>query len=103
MLFPDSTVDEWIIGLAAVLVAVITISKFAYTAYRAIHRIDMTLGVDKKGRTISERLERVEYQLFPNGGSSLADRVNQIAYDQRTIEGEMRAVKDILGVKVDSE
>jgi hypothetical protein len=58
----------------------------------------MTLGVDRKGRTISERLERVEYQLFPNGGNSLVDRVNQIAYDQRAIEGELRVVKDYMGL-----
>ncbi len=103
MLIPSSNVDEWIIALAAVIIAVITISKFGYTAYRAIHRIDQTLGVDKKGRTISDRLERVEYQLFPNGGSSLADRVNQIAYDQRAMEGELRAVKDILGVSVEDK
>lgn len=97
MLWPDSMVDEWILALAALVVAVGVISKFAYATYKAIHRIDMTLGVDKRGRTISERLERVEYQLFPNGGNSLVDRVNQIAYDQRVIEGELRVVKEVLG------
>jgi hypothetical protein len=96
MLLPDSYVDEWVIALAALVVAVGVITKFAYAAYKAIHRIDTTLGVDAKGRTISERLDRVEYQLFPNGGNSLVDRVNQIAYDQRAIEGEMRVVKDFL-------
>jgi len=98
MLLPDSYLDEWILALAALVVAVGVISKFAYAAYKAIHRIDMTLGVDKRGRTISERLERVEYQLFPNGGNSLVDRVNQIAYDQRTIEGELRFMKDYMGI-----
>jgi len=98
MLLPDSYLDEWILALAALVVAVGVISKFAYAAYKAIHRIDMTLGVDKRGRTISERLERVEYQLFPNGGNSLVDRVNQIAYDQRAIEGELRVVKDYMGI-----
>jgi len=90
-------VDEWIIALAALVVAVGVISRFSYATYKAIHRIDMTLGVDKQGRTISDRLERVEYQLFPNGGNSLVDRVNQIAYDQRAIEGELRVVKEVLG------
>jgi len=98
MLLPDSYLDEWILALAALVVAVGVIAKFAYAAYKAIHRIDMTLGVDKRGRTISERLERVEYQLFPNGGNSLVDRVNQIAYDQRAIEGELRVVKDYMGL-----
>lgn len=98
MILPDSMVDEWIIALAAVIIAVITISKFAYTAYKAIHRIDMTLGVDKKGRTISDRLDRVEHQLFPNGGSSLVDQMNRIAYDQKVIEGEVRVIKDYMGI-----
>ena len=98
MLLPDSYIDEWVLALAAIFVALGVIAKFGYATYKAIHRIDMTLGVDKKGRTISERLERVEYQLFPNGGNSLVDRVNQIAYDQRAIEGELRVVKDYMGL-----
>jgi|AACY02.16.fsa_nt_gi hypothetical protein len=98
MLLPDSFVDEWILALAAILIALGVIWKFGYATYKAVHRIDQTLGVDAKGRTISERLDRVEYQLFPNGGNSLVDRVNQIAFDQRTIEGELRVVKDYMGL-----
>lgn len=94
-------VVEWLIGLAAIAVAVGVLSKFGYTTYKAIHRIDQMLGVDSQGRTISDRLDRVEYQLFPNGGSSLADRVNQIAFDQRAIEGEMKAVKEIIGASLE--
>jgi hypothetical protein len=99
----DYMVVEWLIGSAAVIVALLVVIKFGYTTYKAIHRIDQMLGVDRQGRTISDRLERVEYQLFPNGGSSLADRVNQIAFDQRAIEGEMKAVKDIIGVAVEDK
>jgi len=99
----DFMVVEWLIGSAATIVALLVVVKFGYTTYKAIHRIDQMLGVDRQGRTISDRLERVEYQLFPNGGTSLADRVNQIAFDQRTIEGEMKAVKDIIGVTVEGK
>jgi len=99
----DFMVVEWLIGTAAVVVALLVVIKFGYTTYKAIHRIDQMLGVDRQGRTISDRLERVEYQLFPNGGSSLADRVNQIAFNQRAIEGEMKAVKDIIGVTVEGK
>jgi hypothetical protein len=99
----DFMVVEWLIGSAAVIVALLVVVKFGYTTYKAIHRIDQMLGVDRQGRTISDRLERVEYQLFPNGGTSLADRVNQIAFDQRAIEGEMKAVKDIIGVTVEGK
>ena len=103
MSITDFMVVEWLIGTAAVVVALLVVIKFGYTTYKAIHRIDQMLGVDRQGRTISDRLERVEYQLFPNGGSSLADRVNQIAFDQRAIEGEMKAVKDIIGVTVEGK
>ena len=99
----DFMVVEWLIGVSAVIVALLVVVKFGYTTYKAIHRIDQMLGVDRQGRTISDRLERVEYQLFPNGGTSLADRVNQIAFDQRAIEGEMKAVKDIIGVTVEGK
>jgi len=98
MLFPDSNVDEWVLALAGILIALGVIWRFGYATYKAVHRIDQTLGVDAKGRTISERLDRVEYQLFPNGGNSLVDRVNQIAFDQRTIEGELRFMKDYMGM-----
>lgn len=99
----DFMVVEWLIGVSAVVVALLVVIKFGYTTYKAIHRIDQMLGVDRQGRTISDRLERVEYQLFPNGGTSLADRVNQIAFDQRAIEGEMKAVKDIIGATVEGK
>ncbi len=72
-------VIEWIVGTAAVIVALLVIIKFGYATYKAIHRI-----------------ERLEYQLFPNGGRSLDDRVTQVAFDQKTIEGEVRSIRDAL-------
>lgn len=47
-------------------------------AVKVMHRITHAVGADKNGRTVVERLERVEHQLWENGGSSLADRVNSI-------------------------
>jgi len=89
-------VVEWILGTAAVIVALLVIFRFSYQAYKAIHRIDDMLGVDRQGRTLSDRIERLEYQLFPNGGRSLDDRVTQVAFDQKTIEGEVRSIRDAL-------
>ena len=89
-------VVEWILGTAAVIVALLVIAKFGYATYKAIHRIDEMLGVDRQGRTLSERIERMEYQLFPNGGRSLDDRVAQVAFDQKAIEGEVRAIRELL-------
>lgn len=64
--------------------------------YRIVRRIDAALGVDKYGRTVAERLERVEYQLFPNGGASLADRVTHIATVQAEQGAELRLVHDLI-------
>ena len=92
----DFMVVEWILGTAALIVALLVIFKFGYAAYKAINRMDVMLGVDRKGRTLSDRIERLEYQLFPNAGRSLDDRVSQIAFDQKTMEGEVRAIREAL-------
>jgi hypothetical protein len=65
VLFPDSMVDEWLLALAAVLLALTVIIKFASTMYHTVKNIETAIGKDKQGRTISERLERVEHQLIP--------------------------------------
>lgn len=77
------------IGAFSVLVgAVIAI-------FRIAKRIDDALGVDKDGRTVSDRLERVEHQLWENGGSSLADRVNNIEKHVVKVSTEIEFIKDL--------
>lgn len=66
-----------------------------YSIYRIAKRIGDALGVDEKGRTISERLDRVEHQLWENGGSSLADRVNNIEMHVLKVSTEIEIIKDI--------
>lgn len=95
----DFMVVEWILGTAALIVALLVILRFGYTAYKAIHRIDEMLGVDRQGRTLSDRIERMEYQLFPNKGHSMDDRITQVAFDQKAIEGEVRAIRELLDHK----
>jgi hypothetical protein len=60
-----------------------------YKVYKIAKRIDDALGLDKQGRTVTDRLGRIEHQLFPNGGSSLTDKINQIAFEQRAMKGEL--------------
>lgn len=93
MLFPDSMLDEWVIALAAFLIAIGVVVKFASTMYHAMKRIEGAIGVDAEGRTLAERLGRVEHQLFPNGGSSLTDKINRIAFEQKEMKNELDAVK----------
>ena len=88
--------QEQAISIAALLLAITTISVFTYRVYKIARRIDDTLGVDKEGRTISDRLSRVEYQLFPNGGASLSDKINKIETEQRVMQGKVDAVETIV-------
>lgn len=87
---------ELIFTVAAVITALGVIFGGVYSVYRIVNRIGQALGVDSKGRTLSERLERVEHQLWENGGSSLADRVNNIETHIIKVSAEMELVKDIV-------
>ena len=80
----------------AVVAALTAIAIFSMKVYRILKRIDGVLGVDRQGRTISERLDRVEHQLFPNGGSSLTDKINRIEQEQREMKGQLAAFERIL-------
>jgi uncharacterized protein YoxC len=93
MLFPDSMLDEWILALAAFIIAVGIIWRGMSSIYTIVKRMENTLGVDEQGRTISERINRVEHQLFPNGGSSLTDKINRIAFEQQDMKRELDLVK----------
>jgi len=85
--------DEWILALAAFIIAVGVIWKGMSSIYNIVKRMEQTIGVDEQGRTISERLNRVEHQLFPNGGSSLTDKINRIAFEQQDMKREIDLVK----------
>lgn len=63
--------------------------------YRIAKRIDGALGLDREGRSVSDRLERVEHQLWENGGSSLADRVNNIEKHVVKVSTEIEFIKDL--------
>lgn len=93
MLFPGSMVDEWVLALAAFLIAIGVVVKFGSVMYHAMKRIEAAIGVDENGRTLADRLDRVEHQLFPNGGSSLTDKINRIAFEQQELKHELDMVK----------
>lgn len=94
------SVTEWIVLAGAVVAAITAIGIFTHRIYRIAQRIDGALGIDREGRTISDRLARVEHQLFPNGGSSLTDKINRIEHDQRQMKGEVSALKEIVTVLI---
>jgi hypothetical protein len=80
-----------------------SIGIFLVVGYVTTRRFEKILGKDKQGRTIAERLDRVEHQIFPNGGSSLADKVNclsdnqvEIKQDIKQLSGETKVIHDVL-------
>lgn len=70
--------EQLILTVAAIITAIGVIIGSLMAIYKVARRIGDAIGVDKNGRTLAERLDRVEHQLWENGGSSLADRVNTI-------------------------
>ena len=93
----ESTVpQETVLTIAAIITAMGVIVGSVVATYRIVNRISSAIGVDNKGRTLSDRLDRVEHQLWPNGGSSLADRVNQIHTDTTANTSKLDLIQDLL-------
>ena len=79
--------------LIGILAAVCTVSVIVY---RTVRRIEEVIGVDKDGRTLTDRLEHVERQVFPNGGSSLSDHLRRTEHLTRENAAELRVVRDVV-------
>lgn len=85
-----------ILSSAAIISGVGVIIGALYAVYKIARKIDDAIGIDEKGRTISERLGKVEHQLWPNGGSSLADQVHKIDTSMTQTSAEVGLIKDFL-------
>jgi hypothetical protein len=86
---------EFLLAVAGTTTALTIVLGAIYSIYRIAKRIGDALGVDEEGRTIADRLGRVEHQLWENGGSSLADRVNNIELHVVKVSAEVEIIKDI--------
>lgn len=76
--------------------------------YATARKFEGLLGKNKKGDTLLERIERIESQVLPNGGSSMSDKIDYIRRDQNKmkqqvseISGEVKVIKDIVTAIVD--
>ncbi len=87
--------DQLLLGIAASITAFGVLIGAVVSIYRIAKRISDALGLDKDGRSLSDRMERVEHQLWENGGSSLADRVNNIEKHVVKVSTEIELIKDL--------
>lgn len=69
---------------------------FVYKIYKIINRVETAIGVDEQGRTMSERMDRVEYQLWENGGNSMKDQMNAHGALAKQTAVEVKFIKDVL-------
>ncbi len=88
--------QETIYTIAALVTALGIIVGAVVATYRLAKRIGDAIGVDDKGRTLSDRLDRVEHQLWPNGGSSLADQVKSIHVDSVANTAKLDLIQGLL-------
>lgn len=86
---------ELVMAITASITAFGVLGGVVVAVYRIARRIGDAVGVDAHGRTLSDRLERVEHQLWENGGSSLADRVNNIEVHVVKVSTEIEFIKDL--------
>lgn len=87
---------DTIFTVAATITAIGVIIGGVVATYRVARKISDSIGLDSQGRTLSERLDRVEHQLWPNGGSSLADQVHQNSDMAKETAVEVRFIKEML-------
>lgn len=86
---------DLLMSVAGILGSLAVIFATVYSLYKLAKRIDAAIGTDSQGRTISDRLDKVEHQLWENGGSSLADRVNNIEKHVIKVSTEIEFIKDL--------
>lgn len=82
--------------VAAVIGSISGICAFAYAMYKIAKRIEGAIGVDDEGRTISERMSKVEYQLWENGGSSMKDQMNETTELAKKTAVEVGFIKQVM-------
>jgi hypothetical protein len=82
--------------VAAVIGALVVIIGGIISVYKIAKRVEDAIGVDENGRTVSDRLSRVEHQLWPNGGDSLADQVKDLDTCAKNTSTQVELIRDLL-------
>lgn len=95
-----------IVGVLATLGVIWGLIKKVLPATRRFgHLLDALVGVPEDGRpsivskvdTLSESVELIRKQVYPNGGASLPDRVGQLATGQAELTSQVDALSSRFG------
>lgn len=86
----------FIVANAELVSASTVLLLFLVSTRRAISGVVQALGKDEEGRTLSDRMSRVEYQLWENGGDSLKDRVNELDVRTRSMDTKLDLIQEIV-------
>lgn len=92
----SSNIASNLITISVALGITAVISGALYSIHKVATKIEKVIGTDVAGRTIMERMTRVEYQLWPNGGGSLADQVATNTLEQRDTAKDVTFIKDVV-------
>ena len=108
--------DWWNILLttSAVIAALGAAIGLIWKLTALIRRIESVLATDSQGKTAIDRtaeralkhdiqLQRIEYQLHPNGGGSLSDKVASIESDVAGLKSQGEMTVKLLTVLVEKE
>lgn len=79
-----------------VIATISGVGAFMFSIYKIAKRVDQAIGVDGEGKTLSDRMSKVEHQLWENGGSSLKDQVNDVQKCQTEINAKMGVIEGLL-------
>jgi len=94
---------EGLLATAATVTAILIIIGAAGKFYRIARKVEKAIGEDKDGRSVSERLGRVEHQVFPNGGGSLSDQVKEVKEAIAGVQAKTDTIEHLLNTLVQNE
>lgn len=97
---------------SSVIAALAGVIGLLWKVSTLIRRGEQMLKVDKDGNTIidrisnrmedqDDRLNRIDYQLHPNGGGSLSDKVNKVEKDIVEVKAQNDVVLSLLNTIVE--
>jgi hypothetical protein len=92
----DLQILQVIGSFAALITAVGIIMLAVKRLYVFARRIENAIGANEHGLTISKRIEKVEHQVFPNGGGSLSDQITDLNNTVNKLIGNIETVETLV-------